>query len=314
MAFAHTSVLLKETIAYLDIKPEGIYIDGTLGGGGHSEEILGYLTTGTLIGIDQDQDALKAASERLSRFGPRFVPVHANFSEIPEVLDRLNIEAVDGIVLDLGVSSYQLDTGERGFSYMQEGPLDMRMNQDQALSAWQVVNTYSDEQLTKIIRDYSEEKWAKRIAEFIVKAREIAPIETTEELVRIIKQAIPAKARQDGPHPAKRTFQAIRIEVNNELGILEEAIRRATPRLKNGGRFCVITFHSLEDRIIKQTFRDMGRDCVCPPEMPLCRCNTVPQVRVITRKSVEPSGEELEENPRARSARLRVAERINGAK
>lgn len=310
MAFAHTSVLLKETIDYLDIKPDGIYIDGTLGGGGHSEEILKHLTTGTLIGIDQDQDALGAATARLEHFGQRFVPVHSNFSDIPGVLDRLGIEAVDGIVLDLGVSSYQLDTGERGFSYMQDGPLDMRMNQDQILNAWQVVNTYSDERLTKIIRDYSEEKWAKRIAEFIVKTRETAPIETTEDLVRIIKQAIPAKARQDGPHPAKRTFQAIRIEVNNELGLLEEAVRSAVPRLKAGGRFCVITFHSLEDRIIKQTFRDLSKDCVCPPEMPMCRCNTVPLVRVITRKSVEPSGNELEENPRARSARLRVAERI----
>lgn len=313
MAFAHTTVLLKETIDYLKIKTDGIYVDGTLGGGGHSEAVLEHLTTGTLIGIDQDQDALKAASERLGRFGRRFVPVHANFSEIPRVLDELDIEAVDGIILDLGVSSYQLDTGERGFSYMQEGPLDMRMNQDQPLGAWQVVNTYSEEQLTKIIRDFSEEKWAKRIAEFIVKARETAPVETTEDLVRIIKQAIPAKARQDGPHPAKRTFQAIRIEVNNELGILEDTIRSATPRLNEGGRFCVITFHSLEDRIIKQTFRDLSKDCVCPPEMPMCRCNTVPLVRVITRKSVEPSGEELENNPRARSARLRVAERINKA-
>lgn len=314
MAFAHTSVLLNETIQHLNIKPDGIYVDGTLGGGGHSEAILEALTTGRLIGIDQDQDALKAATHRLSRFGERFIPVHSNFSDIAGVLDRLGIEAVDGIVLDLGVSSYQLDTGERGFSYMQEGPLDMRMNQEQALNAWQVVNTYSDTQLTKIIRDYSEEKWAKRIAEFIVKARETAPINTTEDLVRIVKQAIPAKARQDGPHPAKRTFQAIRIEVNNELGILEEAVRSAAPRLTQGGRFCVITFHSLEDRIIKQTFRDLSRDCVCPPEMPVCRCGTVPLVRVITRKSVEPSADELEENPRARSARLRVAERINSGK
>ncbi len=311
MTFAHTSVLLKETIDYLNIKPDGIYIDGTLGGGGHSEVILEHLTTGTLIGIDQDQDALKAASQRLKRFGERFIPVHSNFSEIPQVLNNLGIDAVDGIVLDLGVSSYQLDTGERGFSYMQEGPLDMRMNQEQALGAWQVVNTYSAERLTKIIRDYSEEKWAKRIAEFIVKAREEAPLETTEELVQIIKKAIPAKARQDGPHPAKRTFQAIRIEVNNELGILEDTLRNAAPCMKNGGRFCVITFHSLEDRIIKQTFRNMGLDCVCPPELPICSCNTVPVVRVITRKAVEPSGEELEVNPRARSARLRVAERIN---
>lgn len=314
MTFAHTSVLLKETIDYLNIKPEGTYIDGTLGGGGHSEAILECLTTGKLIGIDQDRDALKAASERLSRFGERFIPVHANFSEITSVLDKLQIEAVDGIVLDLGVSSYQLDTGERGFSYMQEGPLDMRMNQEQTLGAWQVVNTYSAERLTKIIRDYSEEKWAKRIAEFIVNARENGSIETTEELVQIIKGAIPAKARQDGPHPAKRTFQAIRIEVNNELGILEETIRSASPRLKEGGRFCIITFHSLEDRIIKQTFRDMAQECVCPPEIPICVCNTVPVVRVVTRKGVDPSAEELEENPRARSARLRVAERINRVK
>lgn len=314
MTFAHTSVLLKETIDYLNVKPDGVYVDGTLGGGGHSEAILECLTTGKLIGIDQDRDALKAASERLSRFGERFVPVHANFSEIATVLDRLKIDAVDGIVLDLGVSSYQLDTGERGFSYMQEGPLDMRMNQEQALGAWQVVNTYTAERLTKIIRDYSEEKWAKRIAEFIVNARESGPIETTEELVQIIKRAIPAKARQDGPHPAKRTFQAIRIEVNNELGILEETVRSAAPRLKEGGRFCIITFHSLEDRIIKQTFRDMALDCVCPTEIPICVCNTVPVVRVITRKGVDPSAEELEENPRARSARLRVAERINRMK
>lgn len=310
MAFAHTSVLLKETIDHLAIKPDGIYVDGTLGGGGHSEAILECLTTGTLIGIDQDRDALQAAGQRLERFRERFRPVHSNFSQIATVLDQLGIEAVDGIVLDLGVSSYQLDTGERGFSYMQEGPLDMRMNQEQTWGAWQVVNTYTADQLTKIIRDYSEEKWAKRIAEFIVKARETAPVDTTEDLVRIIKQAIPAKARQDGPHPAKRTFQAIRIEVNNELGILEETIRSATPRLRDGGRFCIITFHSLEDRIIKQTFRDLSKDCVCPPELPMCCCNTVPLVRVVTRKAVEPSGEELEENPRARSARLRVAERI----
>lgn len=312
MAFAHTSVLLNETIHHLNIKPDGIYVDGTLGGGGHSEAILEQLTTGTLIGIDQDQDALRAASQRLSRFGERFRPVHANFSEIPEVLNRLGIPAVNGIVLDLGVSSYQLDTGERGFSYMQDGPLDMRMNQDGPLSARDVVNTYSEEQLTRIIRDYSEEKWAKRIAGFIVKAREMQPLETTEELVRIIKQAIPAKARQDGPHPAKRTFQAIRIEVNNELGILEQTLRSSAPCLGTGGRFCVITFHSLEDRIIKQTFRDMSRDCVCPPELPICSCDTVPVVRVITRKAVEPSAEELEFNPRARSARLRVAERVSG--
>lgn len=310
MAFAHTTVLLKETIDLLNIRPEGIYVDGTLGGGGHSEAILEHLTTGTLIGIDQDEDALKAASRRLERFGSRFRAVHANFSEIPEVLTALGIDEVDGIVLDLGVSSYQLDTGERGFSYMQEGPLDMRMDRRQPLSAREVVNTYSEDDLTRIIRDYSEEKWARRIAAFIVKARETAPVETTEELVRIIKQAVPAKARQDGPHPAKRTFQAIRIEVNNELGILRDTLTGAAPLLRAGGRFCVITFHSLEDRIIKQTFRDLSVDCVCPPELPVCMCSTVPVMKVITRKAMEPSAEEVEQNPRARSARVRAAERI----
>lgn len=310
MAFEHTSVLLKEAIDSLRIDPEGIYVDGTLGGGGHSEAILRQLTTGKLVGIDQDTDALKAASERLACFGERFVPVHSNFSRIPAVLDELNIEAVDGIVLDLGVSSYQLDTGDRGFSYMQEGPLDMRMNREQELNARIVVNEYSEAELTRIIKDYSEERWAKRIAQFIVSARGTQPIETTEELVRIIKQAIPSGARQDGPHPAKRTFQAIRIEVNNELGILEETIKSASPRLKDKGRFSIITFHSLEDRIIKQTFRALSVSCICPPELPICVCGTVPLLKVITRKALEPSAEELALNPRARSARLRVAERI----
>jgi len=310
MEFSHKTVLLDEAVRLLHIKPDGIYLDGTLGGGGHSEAILEQLTTGTLIGVDQDTDALAAASKRLERFGERFVPVHSNFSDVKNVLKDLELDGIDGAILDLGVSSYQLDEGERGFSYMQDGPLDMRMDRTRTLSAAVVLNDYSEDHIYKIIRDYGEEKWAKRIAAFIVASRAEKPIETTEELVRIIKQAVPAKARQDGPHPAKRTFQAIRIEVNNELGVLETALADFVQCMNPGGRLGIITFHSLEDRIVKQTFREMARSCVCPPELPVCMCNTVPLVRVITRKAIEPSALEVEENPRARSARLRGAEKI----
>ncbi len=310
MSFKHVSVLWEETVDGLDIKPDGIYIDGTLGGGGHSELVLERLTTGKLIGIDQDTDALQAASNRLERFGDRFIPVHNNFSKVKEVLDQLGIDKVDGMMMDLGVSSWQLDSAERGFSYMHDGELDMRMDRTSPLSAKDVVNTYDENELHRIIKEYGEENWAKRIAKFIVEARKEKPLETTYELVDVIKAAVPAGARKDGPHPAKRTFQAIRIEVNNELGIIAETIGHITERLRPGGRISIITFHSLEDRIVKNAYRDLAKGCICPPEMPVCTCGTIPQLKVITRKPVLPSAEELERNPRARSAKLRVAKKL----
>ncbi len=310
MAFEHVSVLWEETVDGLDIKPDGIYIDGTLGGGGHSELVLKRLTTGKLIGIDQDTDALNAASERLKEYGERFVPVHSNFSNVLQVLEELGIERVDGMMMDLGVSSYQLDEAERGFSYMQDGELDMRMDRSRPFSAKEIVNTYSADELNRIIREYGEERWAKRIAEFIVKAREEGEITRTNELVDIIKAAVPKGARKDGPHPAKRTFQAIRIEVNNELGIIADTIRDISTALNPGGRISIITFHSLEDRIVKNAYRDLAQGCTCPPELPVCMCNNKPVVKIITRKPIVPSDAEIEENPRARSAKLRVAEKL----
>lgn len=310
MAFEHVSVLWEETVDGLNIKPDGIYIDGTLGGGGHSELVLKRLTTGKLIGIDQDTDALAAASERLKEYGDRFVPVHSNFSNVLNVLKDLGIDKVDGMMMDLGVSSYQLDEAERGFSYMHDGELDMRMDRSRPFSAKDVVNTYSADELNQIIRDYGEDRWAKRIAEFIVKAREEKEITRTSELVDIIKAAVPKGARKDGPHPAKRTFQAIRIEVNNELGIITETIKDISTALNPGGRISIITFHSLEDRIVKNAYRDLAQGCVCPPELPVCMCNNKPVVKVITRKPILPSDQEIEENPRARSAKLRVAEKL----
>lgn len=310
MEFKHVSVLLDECIEGLNIKPDGIYVDCTLGGAGHSSEIVKRLSPkGRLIGIDQDKDALKAAGKRLEKYS-NVTLVHSNFHEIKSVLDQLGIDEVDGILMDLGVSSYQLDTGERGFSYMQDAPLDMRMNRDVEFSAYDVINGYSEEELYRVIREYGEEKFAKRIAGFIVNARANKNIETTLELVDIIKAAIPAKARREGPHPAKRTFQAIRIEVNNELGIINKTINDGVTKLSKGGRMAIITFHSLEDRIVKNSYRDLENPCNCPKEFPMCVCGRKPIVKVLTRKPIEPSKEELEFNPRSRSAKLRVLEKI----
>ena len=310
MSFNHVTVLMKETVDGLNIKTGGIYVDGTLGGGGHSFQVLQRLKEGLLIGIDQDQDALNAATKRLQLFEGVFKPVHANFSEIESVLKTLDIKGIDGMMMDLGVSSYQLDEAERGFSYMHDGKLDMRMNQNASLSAYDVVNTYDERELFLLIKDYGEEKWASRIAKFIVEARTLKPLETTYELVDVIKAAIPAKARMDGPHPAKRTFQAIRIEVNNELHIIEETINDAIASMNTGGRMCIITFHSLEDRIVKQTYKKLAQGCICPPEFPVCMCDNKPKVKIITRKPLIPSIEEIENNPRARSAKLRIAEKL----
>jgi len=308
MEFRHTSVLLNESIENLKIHDGGIYVDGTLGGGGHSEAILKCADC-RLIGIDRDDDALNAAGERLKPFGDRVTLVKNNFSNIDEVLDSLGIRKIDGCILDLGVSSYQLDTLERGFSYQNSAPLDMRMDQSQYISAYNIVNEYSVKELTRIIRDYGEEQWASRIAQYIVAERERGSINTTGELVEIIKKAIPARARRTGPHPAKRTFQAIRIEVNNELDILEGTVRTVSERLNSGGRMCVITFHSLEDRIIKHTMQNLANPCTCPPRTPICICGKIPTVKIPT-KAIVPSERELEENSRSKSAKLRVMERI----
>jgi len=309
MSFNHVSVLLKECIEGLNIKPNGIYVDGTLGGGGHSFKILQLLESGKLIGVDQDTDALKAATERLKIFEGKFIPVHSNFSQISQVLGELEIKKIDGLLLDLGVSSFQLDEAERGFSYMNDGKLDMRMNQSDTFTAYDVVNGYNEQKLTQIISDYGEENWANRIAKFIIQERAEKPIETTYELVEVIKKAIPAAARKDGPHPAKRTFQAIRIEVNNELKIIEQTIDAAVESLSKGGRIAIITFHSLEDRIVKNAYKKLATGCTCPPEFPVCVCGGKAKVKIITKKPILPSDEEVELNPRARSAKLRVAEK-----
>ena len=310
MEFNHVSVLLNECLEGLNIKENGIYVDGTLGGAGHSSEILKRLSKeGRLIGIDQDTDALKAAKERLKDYS-NVTFVHSNFSNIENVLNNLNIDGVDGILMDLGVSSYQLDEGERGFSYMKDAPLDMRMNRENDFSAYNVVNEYSEEDLYRIIRDYGEEKFAKRIASFIVENRQEKNIETTLELVEIIKNAIPAKARREGPHPAKRTFQAIRIEVNSELSILNKTIEDGVEKLNKGGRMAIITFHSLEDRIVKNKFRDLAVSCRRPKEFPVCVCGEKAKVKIISRKAIEPTKEEVEINPRSRSAKLRVIEKL----
>jgi len=311
MEFYHVPVLLKEAVDNLIWKNDGIYIDGTLGGAGHSEEILKRLGSGgRLIGIDRDINAIKAAEEKLRGYGDKKILVHSNFSEMESVLKNLGVDKVDGILLDLGVSSHQLDTPNRGFSYMQDAPLDMRMDITSTLSASQIVNNYSEEHLKEIIQNYGEERWASRIASFIVKKREEKPINTTGELVEIIKSAIPAGARREGPHPAKRTFQAIRIAVNRELEEIENAIPSGINVLNKGGRMCIITFHSLEDRIVKDSFKKMANPCTCPPELPVCVCNKVPKIKIITKKPIVPGREEVENNPRARSAKLRVAERL----
>ena len=311
MEFNHVSVLLREAVDGLNIKPDGIYVDGTLGGGGHSLEIAKQLTKGGhLYGIDRDMDAIEAAGERLKEYSDRFTAVHGNFYNAAEILDELGVEKIDGFILDLGVSSHQLDEADRGFSYMQDAPLDMRMDREAPYSAYNVVNEKSEKELNDIIFKYGEEKWAKRIAQFIVAERAEKPIETTGELVEVIKKAVPKGARRDGPHPAKRTFQAIRIEVNGELAILDKAVDSMTDKLNEGGRMCIITFHSLEDRIIKNAMRRHENPCTCPPEFPVCVCGKVQDGKVITRKPIIPSDEELEVNPRARSAKLRIMERV----
>lgn len=310
MDFEHTSVLLAETIDALITDPAGIYVDCTLGGGGHSAAVAARLApAGWLVGLDQDPAAIRAAQTRLVNAPCRVSVVHSNFNRLPAVLDSLDIPQVDGILFDLGVSSHQLDVAERGFSYMNDGPLDMRMNPADALTAYDVVNTYSEQRLAAIIAEYGEERWAKRIASFLVAARNIHPLGSTLQLVETIKKAIPAAARREGPHPAKRTFQAIRIEVNAELGILRSSIENAVQRLKPGGRICIITFHSLEDRIAKQTLQELAKGCKCPRDLPVCVCNNVPSVKLLG-KPVAPSPVELADNPRARSAKLRVAEKV----
>ncbi|MBE5723989.1 16S rRNA (cytosine(1402)-N(4))-methyltransferase RsmH [Anaerotignum faecicola] len=311
MEFHHISVLLNECIDNLNIRPDGIYVDGTMGGGGHSLEIAKRLTTGRLICIDQDPNAHEAAGKRLAEYKDRITFVRDNFGNIKSILDSLGIEKIDGMLLDIGVSSHQLDEAERGFSYQQDAPLDMRMNPDRPFSAYDVVNGYDEDELDRVIFTYGEERWARRIAQFIVKEREAKPIETTGELVDIIKKAVPKGARKDGPHPAKRTFQAIRIEVNGELEVLQRAIDDVAARLAVGGRLCIITFHSLEDRIVKEAFRKQENPCICPPQFPVCVCGKKPLGRVITRKPILPSKEELEENPRSRSAKLRVLEGVS---
>ena len=308
--FHHISVLLKECLDGLNIKEDGIYVDGTLGGAGHSSEIAKRLTTGRLIGIDRDPIALKAAGERLKPYADRVTLVHSNFSQISKVLDDLEIDGVDGVLLDLGVSSPQLDDGDRGFSYMVDAPLDMRMDNGDPMTAHTVVNTWSYEELRRILFDYGEERYAPQIAANICRRREISPINTTLELVDVIRSAMPAAALREKQHPAKRSFQAIRIAVNDELGAVHKVMDTAIPRLNPGGRLAIITFHSLEDRIVKNGMADAAKGCTCPPNFPVCVCGKKPQVKLITRKPVTAGEEELEQNPRSRSAKLRVCEKV----
>jgi 16S rRNA (cytosine1402-N4)-methyltransferase len=310
MEFHHVSVLLNEVIEGLNIKENGIYVDGTLGGAGHSLEIVKRLKDGKLIGIDQDLDALEKASKVLEPYQEKINLIHSNYENIQQVLDDINIPKVDGILLDLGVSSYQLDENTRGFSYNKDAPLDMRMDSTSEFSAWDVVNKYPKEELEGIIFKYGEERWAKRIAEFIVNEREIKPINSTLELVSVIKKAIPKKARMEGHHPAKKTFQAIRIEVNRELEVLECSIENMVNLLNSGGRLAIITFHSLEDRIVKDKYKELYKDCICPPNLPQCICDKKREIEIITRKPIVPSLDEIESNPRSRSAKLRIAEKL----
>jgi len=308
--FHHVSVLLEECIEGLNIKPDGIYVDGTLGGAGHSSRIAAKLTTGRLIGIDRDPIALKAAGERLAPYADRVTLVHSNFCEIKQVLRDLEIPGVDGILLDLGVSSPQLDDAQRGFSYMADAPLDMRMNSQDSLSAYTVVNTWPQEELKRILYNYGEERYAPQIVAAICRKREEKPVETTLELVDIIRSAMPPAALREKQHPAKRSFQAIRIAVNDELGSVEKVMRDAVDCLNPGGRLTIITFHSLEDRIVKTGMADAAKGCTCPPNFPVCVCGNKPKVKLVTRKPIVSGEEELEMNPRARSAKLRVCEKI----
>ncbi len=308
--FYHVSVLLEECLEGLKIQPDGVYVDGTLGGAGHSSQIAKRLTTGRLIGIDRDPVALKAAGERLAPYADRVTLVHANFCEIKQVLADLGVQGVDGILLDLGVSSPQLDDGSRGFSYMTDAPLDMRMNNKDSLSAYEVVNNWPQEELKRILYEYGEERYAPRIAEAICRRRAENPIQTTLELVDIIRGAMPAAALREKQHPAKRSFQAIRIAVNDELGSVEKVMKDAIPCLNPGGRLAVITFHSLEDRIVKNGMAAAAKGCTCPPEFPVCVCGKKPQVKLVSRKPIVCSQEELDRNPRSRSAKLRVCEKL----
>lgn len=308
--FHHVSVLLEECIDALNIRPDGIYVDGTLGGAGHSTRIAQKLTTGRLIGIDRDRVALEAAGERLQPYGDRVTLVHANFCQMQQVLNERNIDGVDGILLDLGVSSPQLDDGARGFSYMADAPLDMRMNRDDALTAHTIVNTWPQEELKRILYTYGEERYAPQIAAAICRRREENPIETTLQLVDVIRAAMPSAALREKQHPAKRSFQAIRIAVNDELGAVEQVMKQAVSLLNPGGRLAVITFHSLEDRVVKQAMAEAAKGCTCPPEFPVCVCGKKPQVRLVNRKPIQSGETELQENPRVRSAKLRVCEKI----
>ena len=311
MEFSHFSVMLGECLDSLDIKSDGIYVDCTAGGGGHSEEILKRLDSGKLISIDQDDDALATCKEKFEKYGSRSILVKSNFCELGRILDELGIDAVDGVLMDLGVSSFQLDTPERGFSYNTEAELDMRMNVQNPFSAYDVVNTYSEAELKRVIYDYGEEKFAPQIARKIVTAREQGPIKTTTELAAIIKSAIPvAAAKKEAQHPAKRTFQAIRSEVNHELDVINPAIEAAVPRLNKGGRIVIMTFHSLEDRLVKNKFNDYAKGCTCPADFPICICGNKPKLKVITKKPITASARELELNSRSKSAKLRVAEKI----
>ena len=308
--FKHKSVLLEEVIEELDLKPDGIYVDGTLGGAGHSSEMLRRAEIKKLIGIDQDPDAIKAASKKLEPYGERAVIVKSNYENIGEIIKSQNIDKVDGRLLDLGVSSYQLDTPDRGFSYMSDAPLDMRMDTESVKTASDIVNDYSEQELFKIIRDYGEDRFAKNIAKHIVAARSKKKIETTFELNEIIRASIPAKVRETGGHPSKRTFQAIRIELNRELEVLENSIGEMIDLLNDKGRLCIITFHSLEDRIVKAAFNTAERPCVCPPGFPVCVCGRKSKGKHLTKKAILPTEEEMEENPRSKSAKLRVFERV----
>ena len=316
MDFKHIPVLLEPCIDALCIKPDGVYVDGTLGGAGHSRCIAEKLQNGRLIGIDQDENAIKAATAVLQDYDScgshdsNVTIVHNNFKNVNDVLQELGVDAIDGALLDLGVSSAQLDQKERGFSYLSDFDIDMRMNPDAAFSAYNIVNEYSERELTDIIYKYGEERWAKRIAQFIAAAREKEPVRTTGQLVKIIEAAIPAAARAEGGHPAKRTFQALRIETNNELGILDSSLRAFADKLKSGGRLAVITFHSLEDRIVKETFADLASGCNCPKSLPVCVCGNQPKVKLITKKPITASEEELNSNSRAKSAKLRVIEKL----
>lgn len=308
MDFHHIPVMLNEVITYLDLRQGGTYIDCTLGGGGHTSEIIKKIQPGgRVIGIDQDPNALQAAQNRLAMYKDRITFVHSNFYRLKDIVQENEVGEADGVLFDLGVSSHQLDEGDRGFSYMHDAPLDMRMNPQDKVTAENLVNELEEQELARIIKEYGEERWAKRIARFIVENRQSKRIGTTGELVGIIKKAVPAGARREGPHPAKRTFQALRIAVNDELNRFAQTLRDTVDILKPGGRVCVISFHSLEDRITKEVFRDLAKDCICPPELPVCRCNKQKQVDIITSKPVLPGAQEIEDNPRARSAKLRAA-------